>query len=83
MKKKLFGGVFVAALIAVAAININMNSKSESSDLTLANVEALAGSQGSTGLTWEEIIGTLKCPGINYACPTPTYGNVQHNPYLH
>ena len=44
MKKKIFGGLFILAIVAVAAFNINLNmdSNEELSLLNLANVEALA-----------------------------------------
>lgn len=44
MKKKIFGGLFILAIAAVAAFNINMNRQdNRQSFLSLANVEALAG----------------------------------------
>ena len=56
MKKKIFGGLFVLAIAAVAAFNVNMNSENDQlSLLSLANVEALA----------EEAPRT-KCPDENY-----------------
>lgn len=43
MKKKVFGILGVAAFAALVAINVSINSRGEDlSDLTLANVEALA-----------------------------------------
>ncbi|GHV27015.1 hypothetical protein FACS1894176_08470 [Bacteroidia bacterium] len=49
MKNKIFGGIAVLAIAAVAAFNVNVNSqKNDLSDLSLANVEALA-SEGSGG----------------------------------
>lgn len=43
MKKKIFGGLFVLAIAAVAAFNMNINTQdSELSLLGLANVEVLA-----------------------------------------
>jgi hypothetical protein len=44
MKKKIFGGIIAVVIVALAAVNVNMNSQSENllSDLALANVEALA-----------------------------------------
>ena len=45
MKKKLFGGISVLAIVAVAAFNVNQNQKSDMSLLALANVEALANSE--------------------------------------
>jgi len=43
MKKKIFGGLAILAIAAVAVFNVNFNSKSSKlSDVSLANVEALA-----------------------------------------
>ncbi|GHT71950.1 hypothetical protein AGMMS50239_41270 [Bacteroidia bacterium] len=43
MKKKIFGGIAVLAIAAVAAWNVNLSSQSsDMSDVSLANVEALA-----------------------------------------
>jgi hypothetical protein len=45
--KKIFVGIAILAITAVAAFNVNMNTqKSELSDLSLANVEALAQESG-------------------------------------
>ncbi len=42
MKKKILVGIAVLAIAAIAAFNVNLNTKSEVSLLTLANIEALA-----------------------------------------
>jgi len=42
MKKKIFFGIAVLAITAIASFNVNLNTNSEVSLLTLANVEALA-----------------------------------------
>ena len=42
MKKIIFGCIAVIAIAVVAAFNVNLNTKSDISLLTLANVEALA-----------------------------------------
>jgi hypothetical protein len=43
MKKKILGGIAVLAIVVVAVINVNLGAKSNDlSDLSLANVEALA-----------------------------------------
>jgi hypothetical protein len=43
MKKKILGGIAVFVIAVVAAWNVNLNSqKSDLSDISLANVEALA-----------------------------------------
>jgi hypothetical protein len=46
MKRKLFGGIAVLAIAAVAAWNVSFGSKTDMlSDVALANVEALASSE--------------------------------------
>ena len=43
MYKKILGGIAIVAIAVVAAINMNVNSnRDELSDISLANVEALA-----------------------------------------
>lgn len=45
MKKKIFGGLFVLAIAAVAAFNVNVNFSSKNlnlASLNLGNVEAMA-----------------------------------------
>jgi hypothetical protein len=57
---KIFGGIVVLAIAAVAAFNVNMNTqKGELSDLSLANVEALAQGEGGS---------TFYCPGGANEC---------------
>ncbi|GHT87644.1 hypothetical protein FACS189474_0950 [Bacteroidia bacterium] len=47
MKKYIFGGIAVLTVVAAAALNINFNTqKSDLSGISLANVEALAQSEG-------------------------------------
>ncbi|SEK19817.1 NVEALA domain-containing protein [Parapedobacter koreensis] len=48
MKKKILGGFAVAVIAAVAAFNVNfnVNEGNELSTISLANVEALAQSEG-------------------------------------
>jgi len=49
MKKKILGGIAVLAIAAVAAWNVNYGSKMKGmSDLSLANVEALAQEESDT-----------------------------------
>ena len=51
MKKKIFGGIAVATIAAAMALNLNFNAKNNYlSDITLANVEALAG--GEVSVDW-------------------------------
>ena len=42
MRKKILGGIAIAA---VAAFNVSLNSQNNLSDISLANVEALAGNE--------------------------------------
>ena len=46
MKKKLFYGFAVLAIAAVATFNMGLHSMNRLSDISLANVEALARSEG-------------------------------------
>jgi hypothetical protein len=48
MFKKSLGGIALLAIAAVAVMNVNLNSQSNDlSDISLANVEALAGDETS------------------------------------
>jgi hypothetical protein len=52
MKKKIFGGIAVLAITAVAVVNVNLGAKSNDlSDVSLANIEALASGESGTGNT--------------------------------
>lgn len=46
MKKKIFGAMLVVAIAVGAMMNVNLNKTSNNGDLALANVEALAQSEG-------------------------------------
>ena len=46
MKKKIFGGVVVLALTAIAVFNVNVNTKEDIRRLSLSNIEALAQESG-------------------------------------
>ena len=76
MKKKIFGGLLVLAIAAVAAFNLNLNSEdSEFSLLSLANVEALA----SMEIELPEVVIECgryegKCWAVDY---TTTFGRVE------
>jgi hypothetical protein len=49
MKKIIFGGIAVLTIVAITAWNVNLNSqKNKLSDISLANMEALA-SEGGNG----------------------------------
>ena len=64
MKKKFFGSLAVLAIAAVAAFNVNVNTQEEGlSDVSLDNVEALAGEKGDGYLYVEP-----GSPGSGVAC---------------
>lgn len=61
MKKNFFGGLFIVALVAIAAFNINMNvNNNEMSTLSLANVEALAQNEDGNSL-WFSNLRWVEC----------------------
>jgi hypothetical protein len=62
MKKKIFGVIAIVAIAAAAAWNVNCNSQSSKlSDISLANVEALAQESGGG-------YGYVCCDGHNIQC---------------
>jgi hypothetical protein len=62
MSKKILYGIAVLAIAAVAAWNVNLNSQgNDLSDISLANVEALAGEGGTT---------VTSCLGLWGSCST-------------
>ena len=65
MKKKIFGGVLLLAIAAVAAFNVNfnMNENNKLSSLALANIEALASGEQNTGCYKVEVSSTRKDNG--------------------
>jgi hypothetical protein len=49
MKKKIWGGIALLAIAAVAVMNVNLGSKtSDLSEVSLANVEALADNESTS-----------------------------------
>jgi len=60
MKKKIFGGIAVVAIVVAMAFNVNLNIRksSNSSSLALANVEALASGESSV----------IPCEGAGSGC---------------
>jgi hypothetical protein len=57
MKKKIFGSLIVIVIVVAAAFNVNMNTQdSNLSTLALANVEALAQSEGDGKIELEDCI---------------------------
>ena len=60
MKKKIFGGIAVLAIAAVAAWNVSVNKQTEGfSTIMLANVQALA--QESNPIKCSRIVRTCNC----------------------
>lgn len=77
MKKKIFGGIIVLIIAAVAAFNLNLRMQNNQlASLTLANVEALA--QGSKenkyrfDTSWNEecyiYVGGVLAKGVKVTC---------------
>ena len=71
MKKKLFYGFAILAIAAIAAFNMHVSSKGGGlSDMSLANVEALARNEGGTN--WYQIATVTEPYGnggtITYKC---------------
>jgi len=74
MKKKIFGGIAVLAIAAMAAFNVNMNTQNDNlSDLSLANVEALAQSEGGSS-------SSNCCPQKDKICSKYENGNSNPTP---
>jgi hypothetical protein len=73
MKKYILGGIAAVAIAAVAVINVNLGSKSNDlSDVSLANIEALAIEIGSTGQWTVTVLGmhSWRCDaGGSVCCP--------------
>jgi len=74
MKKKIFGGVVVLALTAIAVFNVNVNTKEDSTSLlSLSNIEALAQESG------QEVVitcGAYEGPcWFGFATPSGLYFN--------
>jgi uncharacterized Rmd1/YagE family protein len=73
MKKKILGGIAVFVIAVVAAWNVNLNSqKSDLSDISLANVEALASETGNNSNVCYNTITTSDTHQIRY-CGTCTF----------
>ena len=72
MKKKIFYGFAVLAIAAVAAFNMGLHSANGLSDISLANVEALAQIEGTTQCYTPEDFScccTVYEPRSNGLCP--------------
>ena len=66
--KKMIKIAFVAAFVAIAGYGVYTNQKSETlSDLTLANVEALASGESSTTNRYQTM-GYCAPLNMNYMC---------------
>ena len=76
MKKKILSGLFALALLATAGLGVSksMNGNADLSDLALANVEALAQSEGGGGCrwatreTWQGWEAICISTGVGYDC---------------
>lgn len=67
IKKTIFIGISVLAVAVVVAVNVNFASKSNGlSNLTLANVEALADNEASTQKDCWSTITTKKASQVFY-----------------
>jgi hypothetical protein len=59
-RKFIWCGIAAVAIGGFAAFNVSLNSQSSLSTIYMANVEALAGSEGGSGACkWK----TIDCPG--------------------
>ena len=76
--KNILGLVAIVAVAVAMAFNVTVSNKKTdtASLLALKNVEALA-----SGEILKDIWGAIMCPKVGWACPTPTYGNVQYLPF--
>lgn len=73
MKKKIVGGIAIIVIVAIAAFNVNFdNSENGISNISLANMEALANDEGvhSNERIWERY---YRSDGSGYNCTK--YGN--------
>ncbi len=68
MKKKIFSGIAVLAIATVAAFNVNFSTGNDLSDISLANVEALA---------TPEVKGFMYVKCITEKFQNPATGDVQ------
>jgi hypothetical protein len=76
MKKKIFGGIAVLAIAAVAVMNVNLGTKNNDlSAVSLANVEALAIEISSSGNWSVTILGThsWRCDNGGQVCMKSIY----------
>ena len=64
MKHKIFGGIAVLAIAAVAALNVNLGTRSNGlSDISLANIDALAQYESGSGKEDSGCYGCLSPSG--------------------
>ena len=75
MKKKIFGGIAILAIAAIAAfnVNLNMNQKNKLSLLALVNVEALA--EGEASSKKYKCYSILDGSGQSVSCSTCQMAN--------
>jgi len=71
MKTKIFGGIAIVAIAAAVAFNVTLSNQKQdaASLLALANVEALAQSEGQEGGEQDYLKGEAWCCGSGkYLC---------------
>ena len=74
MKKKIFGGIAVLAIAALATWNVSLNSQNSSlSEIQLANIEALA---TESGTLFTRITGNCTYSGTGKAGSTVTIAGI-------
>ena len=71
MKKKILGGIAVLAIATIAAFNVSLSSQASLSDISLANVEALAGNESGDSKTdhgCESCTSSQGYAGVRFSC---------------
>jgi hypothetical protein len=81
MKKKIFGGIAILAIAVVAALNVNVSSKADSSQgdilITLKTIDAIAHTIGC-----ESTSGTVLYYCIDYSVVTVCTCANTHNKHI-
>lgn len=80
MKKKIFGAALIAAMAVAAGLNFNQSKNEvELTDLALANVEALAQGELSSGYAYKDCSNNWEGGmggGMNHQCTCTGSGNI-------
>ncbi|GAB6011596.1 NVEALA domain-containing protein [Viscerimonas tarda] len=83
MKKKIFGSLAILAIAAVTVLNVNLSSQKELlSDISLANVEALAQDESDSPKVDQDCESCLTDQGHNgvrFSCKLGTLGCYDSN----